>query len=321
MNEDGTGPAAAGITGPAAANRTVPAAAGKTLPAAADKPSNESDAVTADRFTVPVLQVAYDGSRFHGFQLQRDVETVQGAIERALTGLTVSSPARILAAGRTDTGVHATGQVITIPGGTKPPPAALADILARRLGPHIAIVKQGLAANDFHPRHSAVERRYRYVLRLGDGPNPFLDPYSLAVSDELDWEAITDGAAMLEGQHNFISFATVPSEQVRLERELKRCLIHEPTSKNHRIVEFRARAFLRGQIRNMMGALLAMGRHELDTNGLHALLTATEKGIVPVPAPPAGLYLTAVAYRQDGSYSPLRPRVGAEKGLDRYFFA
>ncbi len=268
---------------------------------------------------VPIMQIAYDGSRYFGSQLQPEVPTVQEALEKALQGFCMQETPRVLMAGRTDRGVHATGQVVAVKGGVKVPLDKLALLVNRRLDQSISVVASAIAKDDFCPRHNATERTYHYVLRPGDGANPFLDSYSLAVPAELDWQAMKTAASLFQGTHNFISFATCPSEQVRIERELTS--IKFITSQQRTVIEFKARAFLRGQIRNIMGTLLAVGRGECTLDEVSTLLNANEKGIVPKPAPAAGLYLTTVQYPENLLQKPFEPLDERQKGLDPLLFA
>jgi len=268
-----------------------------------------------------VLRVAYDGSRFQGSQLQPDAPTVQRTIERALSGLCRDEPPRILAAGRTDRGVHATGQVVAVLGPVVPPPAKAVDLIDRRMAPHVRVVAWALARTDFNPRHAALSRTYRYVMRPGGTADPFCDPYSLAVDENLDWAAMQAAALSLVGTHSFTSFATTPSQQTRLERSLDAVDIKPTTASGRRVVEFRARAFLRGQVRNMMGTLLAVGRHELAPEAVATMLSAATKGPGPAPAPPDGLYLVEVAYGAECFLRPFESLPGREKALDRFFTA
>ena len=269
--------------------------------------------------TVPIMQIAYDGSRFYGSQLQPNHPTVQSAIEKALGGLCMQEPPRILFAGRTDRGVHATGQVMTIRGGLKPPLDKAADLVDKRLPSAIQVVAFAQGTDDFNPRSSATERTYHYVLRPGDDKNPFLDSYSLAVAAHLDFEAMRRASDMLVGTHSFLSFATSPSEQVRITRELRSISFHQ--TDNRMVIEFKARAFLRGQIRNIMGALLAVGEGKCDLEYIAALLAAKEKSNVPKPAPPVGLYLSSVQYPEELFQSPFELLNGRQKGLDPLLFA
>ena len=269
--------------------------------------------------TVPIMQIAYDGSRFYGSQLQPKHPTVQSAIEKALGGLCMHEPPRVFFAGRTDRGVHATGQIITIRGGLKPPLNKAAELVDRRLPSSVQVVAFAKGTDDFNPRSSATERTYHYVLRPGDDENPFLDPYSLAVHADLEFGQMKRAAEMLIGTHSFLSFATSPSEQVRITRELRAITFHH--SKNRMAIEFKARAFLRGQIRNIMGALLAVGERKCDLAYIATLLAAKEKSNVPKPAPPVGLYLSAVQYPEELFQSPFELLNGRQKGLDPLLFA
>ena len=268
---------------------------------------------------VPIMQIAYDGSRFYGSQLQPDYPTVQSVIEKALQGLCMQEPPRVIFAGRTDRGVHATGQVMTIRGSLKPPLVKVAELLDRRLPASVAVIAFAEGNQEFNPRSSAIERTYHYVLRRGGEANPFLDPYSLAVDKDLDWSAMKKAADMLVGTHNFISFTTCPSQQVRITRELNSITFHE--TEDRFVVQFTARAFLRGQIRNMMGTLLTVGERKCDLDYVSTLLSASEKSNVPQPAPPVGLYLTSVRYPEDLFQSPFELLDGRQKGLDPLIFA
>lgn len=260
-----------------------------------------------------VLTVAYDGSRFSGSQLQPDVPTVQRAIEAAARRLT-SGPPRVLFAGRTDRGVHASGQVVAVRPGILPPPGVVAAMLDRRLAPAIRVVSWTTADATFDPRHDALSREYRYVLRLDPGPSPFQDPYGLPVPSTLDWDRMQEAADRLTGSHDFTAFTTIPSQQERLRRTLDEVELRR--SADRVILRFRAQSFLRGQIRNMVGALLAVGAGSATPDDITSLLDGARKDQVPPPAPPDGLYLTAVTYAPDSLHGPFRPLHPSQKALD-----
>ena len=247
---------------------------------------------------IPIFRVIYDGSRFHGSQLQASVPTVQRTLEYALRGLTVSDSPRVNFSGRTDTGVHSKGQVFIVKEGLRPSTEKVARLLNERLGPYVRVTGWAEVDEEFGPRYSAVSRIYEYVLRRGDKPNPFKDAYSTPVTEPLDLTLMQKMASYFEGTHDFTNLTVKAQEQSQMKRLVDRVTISEGEEQTL-ILTFVSKAFLRRQVRNMVNLIILGGQGKLDIEGLDKLLKSKKKASMIRPAPAGGLYLTKVKYDRE----------------------
>ena len=155
------------------------------------------------------LIVTYDGSGYFGFQLQPDVPTIQGDLEKAL-GIVLSETVRVHGSGRTDTGVHALGQVVMIRTACRIPVDKFIKALNGVLPPAIHVASVEEAPAEFHPRFSAVGKSYRYLFRRVRERSPFHERYTCQVEGDLDIGRMREGAALFVGEHDFSSFTRSP---------------------------------------------------------------------------------------------------------------
>lgn len=240
------------------------------------------------------LDLAYDGRPFHGFARQREVRTVQGDIETALAKLLGSEPSTAVA-GRTDAGVHAVGQVMSVHDVPNDLDLVkLRDTLNVRLSPSISVWEMSEAADDFHARFSARSRTYVYAILQSDVPDPFLAATSLYHQAPLDVAAMNEAAGHLAGPHDFSSFGRVPEPDASAERVLYelRC------RRDDGLVRIRARAnaFIQQMVRSLVGTLLRVGDGRMDPGEMPALLAARDRSVAGPVAPPHGLCLVSVEY-------------------------
>jgi len=241
------------------------------------------------------MVIAYDGTRYHGWQAQPQVATVQGELSRALTELTGETP-WIKAAGRTDAGAHAHGQVISFSLASAWTPAALAGGCNARLPEDIGVLETALAGSDFHPRRQAWRRTYRYLIRDAAAPDPVERQYEWRIPRELELTPMRSAARLLPGTHDFAAFGSSPLPSGSTTRTVDRAEIE----RHGRVVtlEVRADAFLRGMMRNFAGALVAVGTGRASPTDLASALAdpvgATRKWGT---APAHGLHQWQVQYR------------------------
>ncbi len=233
-------------------------------------------------------RVEYDGTDFAGFQLQPNARTVQGELEAALARLNRGERVTVDGAGRTDAGVHAVGQVIafTYPGGL-PAPRLLRAVNAQ-LPPDVAVRDLRRAPAGFNPRHAARYREYRYT--VWNGPrSPVHERFALGVRAPLDIAAMASAGSVLEGRHDFSAFGGTGRSPVRTVFMVR-------VRKEGRLVtiDVRANAFLRGQVRRMVAALLEVGAGRIDEAALRAALAGREPALNGAAAPPQGLCLRRV---------------------------
>ena len=232
--------------------------------------------------------VEYDGTEFSGFQRQSGSRTVQGELEAALARLSGGRRQPVVGAGRTDAGVHATGQVIafTYPGSL--PVEALSDALNGTLPPDVAIRDLRRAPAGFHPRYAARYREYRYS--IWNGPrSPLRERTALWVRQELDVAAMTRAGTAFEGRHDFSAFGGTDPQPVRTVHRLR---VRRDGSLV--TIDVRADAFLRGMVRRIVATLLAVGKGKLDASAVPGLLTAGRPALRGAAAPARGLCLRRV---------------------------
>ena len=246
------------------------------------------------------LLLQYDGTDFHGWQIQDDLRTVQGELTGALSlidGRSVS----VHGSGRTDAGVHAEGQVASVEIQREISPEKLRAAINANIGRDMRVLTVDAAADDFHARYSALEKTYVYRIVNGPVISPFWWRYAHHDARRLDLERMKRGAELFYGKHDWTAFSAAQADVDDRVRTVTRLEILALTDERLRgsLIEIRAGAdgFLRHMVRAIAGTLLALGRGELD---LHAIGEAIESGNRPlaaVTAPAHGLTLLSVRYQ------------------------
>jgi tRNA pseudouridine38-40 synthase len=240
------------------------------------------------------LMIEYDGGPFQGWQAQAAGPSLQGAIEAAVLAF-CGETVRLAAAGRTDSGVHATGQVAHLDLARDWTAAKVRDALNAHLRPApVVILAVEVAADDFHARFSATGRRYLYRILNRPTP-PALEAGKVwHVRKPLDVEAMHAAAQVLVGLHDFTTFRDAACQSASPVKTLDAATV-ERAGEEVRL-RFAARSFLHRQVRSMTGALAEVGLGKLTSEGLAAVLAAADRSRCPTVAPAAGLYLTGVDY-------------------------
>jgi tRNA pseudouridine38-40 synthase len=240
------------------------------------------------------LLIEYDGRPYWGWQAQANGPSVQGELERAVLSFT-GEAVRLNAAGRTDTGVHATGQVVHLDLTRDWPPAKVRDALNAHLRPAaVVVVEAALAEPDFHARFSATGRRYLYRILNRTAP-PALDKGRVwHVRKPLDADAMAEAAQVLIGLHDFTTFRDSACQSASPVKTLDLAEVTRAGEEIH--LRFAARSFLHRQVRSMTGALAEVGLGKLSREGLAEALAAADRSRCPTVAPAEGLYLTEVVY-------------------------
>jgi tRNA pseudouridine38-40 synthase len=240
------------------------------------------------------LTVEYDGGPYRGFQAQADLPTIQGEIERAVTAFS-GETVRVHAAGRTDTGVHATGQVIHFDLVRDWDPRVVMNAVNAHLFPApVSVLSAGLAADDFHARFSAVGRRYHYRILGRPGPPALERGRVWHVKAPLDAGAMRDAAQVLVGLHDFTTFRDAACQARSPVKTLDEASVSRRGEEV--VVTFAARSFLHRQVRSMVGSLAEVGRGVWTADDLAAALAARHRAACGPVAPAQGLCLTEVVY-------------------------
>ena len=242
------------------------------------------------------LDVAYDGTDYHGVALSDGVRTVQGELEAALSKI-LQEPIELFVAGRTDKGVHASGQVMSfLTTSGRVDIARLARSLTAICGPETAVLRASFVASDFHARFSATARRYRYRILNRDVHDPLREGQVWHVRDTLDLDAMNRGARHLLGAHDFSSLCRRPKDQpdAILIRRVRSVAVMRVDDEVHYLVE--ANAFCTQLVRSMTGLLVAIGRGIVGPDEVPFILAAMDRAQAPGQAPSDGLTLMEVSY-------------------------
>jgi tRNA pseudouridine38-40 synthase len=241
------------------------------------------------------VTLAYDGTDFLGWQAQAaDARTVQGVIEQALRRLGSGERVPVVAASRTDTGVHALGQVAAFDLGRGMAPEELARALNALLPEDVRVLDCAAAPPGFHPRKSAVSKLYRYVLDTGRVQVPQRRRYAGHVPWTLDQARVRAAAAAYVGRRDFASLASAGGSVKTTVRTILRseAEFEGPTL----VYEVEADGFLRKMVRSLVGGLVAAGRGAWDIDDLRRALERADRRAWPPPAEARGLTLVRVDY-------------------------
>lgn len=240
--------------------------------------------------------IAYDGTNYFGFQRQRDEQnTIQGEIEHALAALT-GETVTITGSGRTDRGVHATGQVISFQAAWRHGSATLQRALNATLPRDIAILQLDEAAETFHPRFDACCRVYQYYIYNQPVRSPLHGRTHWHVSKPLDIGSMNAAAALLIGVHDFATFGTPPQGENSV-RELYHS--HWQQQDGVLVYEIAANAFLYRMVRSIVGGLKLVGDGTWTIAEFEAAFKAGDRARCGTVAPPQGLRLVSVQYKKD----------------------
>jgi tRNA pseudouridine38-40 synthase len=242
------------------------------------------------------LTLSYDGTDFHGWQTQPGLRTVQETLEKALADLTGELRVRVNASGRTDTGVHAVGQVVNFHSETRLAPEVIVRALNARL-PADVVVREGAEVPDaFDANRDAKRKLYRYVIHDGPVPDLFMRRYCCHVRHELDARAMARAATVLRGTHDFRSFETEwPNRASSV-----RTIIHLTVNRMGEWIwiDVEADGFLYNMVRAIAGTLMNVGRGYWPESKVEEILHTADRTQAGPTAPAQGLFLMRVSYEE-----------------------
>lgn len=249
--------------------------------------------------------VSYDGTSYSGFQRQLNAPTVQEALETALAEVT-QEPVTLLAAGRTDAGVHAVGQVVAFDTMWGRSEADLQRAMNAVLPHDVAVRQVRRAEPGFHPRYDALSRLYRYRIYDAAVRSPIGRRYSLHVPYPLDRSAMEQAARSLVGTHDFATFGQPPQGEVTVRRVFRaewsrepcglRGLVHGQEAGSVLAFDIEANAFLYRMVRSIVGTLLDVGQGRMSLKVFEDAFTSGERSAAGKTAAPHGLILVRVNY-------------------------
>jgi tRNA pseudouridine38-40 synthase len=259
------------------------------------------------------LTLAYDGTMFHGWQVQPGLRTIQGELQAALGRVTGETPLP-QGSGRTDAGVHALAQVASFQLAAPIPAENLMRALNRTLPGSIRVLEAGVVPAAFHARHSAVAKSYEYRIFRGEICPPWIYPYVCGYAKRLNLNLLSESARVFEGEHDFTSFAATDPDLATREDDpgerdgaaatnvrtdfYSRWERQQSDAGELWIYRVRGNGFLHHMVRNFVGAMIDVGRGFTTVERLKEILEARSRSEAGPTAPASGLFLTAVEYAE-----------------------
>ncbi len=239
--------------------------------------------------------VAYDGTNYCGWQIQPNGITIEEKLNKALNRLT-GEDIRVIGASRTDSGVHALGNVAVFDTESPIPPERFSYALNQRLPEDIVVVKSDEVPLDWHPRYQEnISKTYEYHIYNAAVPNPLKTRYCTFVSFPMDVEAMRAGAKYLVGEHDFTGFTASGSSVDDKVRTIYQAEIIRLDEENFKFI-FRGNGFLYKQVRNMVGTVIKIGNDRMPVSQIDKILTSKNRDFAGPTAAPEGLYLKEVKY-------------------------
>ena len=245
------------------------------------------------------LIVEYEGTRYHGFQYQKNAPSIQEELENAIARLT-GETVRVKGAGRTDAGVHARGQVVAFDTESSESPSTVVGALNYHLGDEIAVKAAYRVSGAFDPRRWALSRKYRYSILNSRTPSPLMRTTACRVAEPLDVDTMARGAELLVGEHDFATFSAKVNEG---KGNSVRHMFKASVARAAELIDFDAEAnsFLPRQMRRMAGSLVDLGRGALSMDEIKRMINGGRRSAVARTLPAKGLCLIEVTY---GGFPP-----------------
>ncbi len=255
------------------------------------------------------LTLEYAGTRYSGWQIQKNARTVQGELDRAIRTVTNRSEFELYGSGRTDAGVHALAQVAHLDIATALPPHTLLTRINDELPSDINLLRIDKAHHKFHARHSAIARGYLY--QIARRRTAFAKPYVWWVRDDLDVRTMREAAALCLGLHDFQSFTDDDPEEKSTKVLLEHLEIDEINDSSGAaallIVRISGSHFVWKMVRRLVGVLVAVGRREVTLQAMRTFLAQKSDVPAKLTAPASGLFLEWVRYDGDAEPPPRPP--------------
>lgn len=254
------------------------------------------------------LTIQYDGTDFHGWQMQGELRTVQGQLVRGLT-LIEGREVTVHGSGRTDAGVHAEGQVANVNLQREITPEKLCAAINGNVGRDLRVISAEVVSEDFHARFSAVEKTYVYRVINGPVISPFWIRYAHHEARALDLERMRQAARLFIGTHDWTAFSSADADtedRVRTITRLDVLELWDERAKARMIeVTTTGNGFLRAMVRSIVGTLLAIGRGEIDQTTITHALSTGDRSLAGATAPARGLTLVEVSYDHRARAGPV----------------
>jgi tRNA pseudouridine38-40 synthase len=246
------------------------------------------------------LTIQYDGTDFHGWQMQDDLRTVQGELSRALMSIEAREDVVVHGSGRTDAGVHAAGQVASVHLFRDITPKKLRAAINGNVDKDLRVMEAEVVPDDFHARYSALEKTYVYRVYNGPVISPFWFRYAHQESRPLDLGTMRLCGELFEGQHDWTAFSAAQADAENRVRTITRMEMSERWDEQARgrMIEITVSAdgFLRYMVRSIVGTLLAVGRTEMGRRSVGIAISTGNRSLVGATAPACGLTLLSVRY-------------------------
>jgi len=245
------------------------------------------------------LTIQYDGTDFHGWQMQGQLRTVQGELSKALS-LIEGRDIVVHGSGRTDAGVHAEGQVASVSLQKTITPEKLRAAINGNVGKDLRVMEAEVVDDDFHARYSALGKTYLYCVVNGPVMSPFWLRYAHHEARALDLELMSQSAKLFLGLHDWTAFSSAQSDTETRRRTITGLTISGPWDERAacQLIEMTVSAdgFLRYMVRSIVGTLLAVGRGEIDFSLVQRAIDEGDRSLVGATAPACGLTLVSVRY-------------------------
>ena len=242
------------------------------------------------------LTVAYDGTNYHGWQLQDNGITIEEELNRCLSGL-LGETIRVIGASRTDSGVHALGNVAVFDTESPMPAGKISYALNQRLPEDIRIQKSEAVSPDWHPRHCESRKTYEYRIYRAEFPMPVKRLYSYFTYNALDVGRMREAAAYLEGEHDFKSFCQTGSQAESTVRTIYTLWVEEQGQ--DLVIRVCGSGFLYNMVRAITGTVLYAAEGKLTPEDIPAILASGNRTLAGPTVPPGGLYLTKLWYEDE----------------------